>query len=151
MSYALVAILIGLSSNLHCLGMCGPLVLAMPLQAPSKWRTSINFSLYHFSRILAYGLLGLLPGIVGEGLLVTGTQQWLSLVIGIVFIIAAIFSFRSQLIIKVPGVAQVSLLIQNLFKSWMQKEGSTRIASMGFLNGFIPCGMVYMAMAAALG
>lgn len=145
------ALALGFLGSLHCLGMCGPLVMAMPLQAESKFITLSNTLLYHSTRITAYAILGLLPGIIGEGLLMTSTQKWLSTVLGIIFITAAILSFRSQLVIKIPGLDKVNMLLQNLFSKWLNRTGLVQIGTMGFLNGLIPCGMVYMAMAAALG
>ena len=151
MIQTVTALTLGFLGSLHCLGMCGPLVMAMPLQSDSRIVTITNTILYHSLRIVAYAMLGLLPGIIGEGLLMTSTQKWLSTILGIVFIIAAILSFRSQLTIRIPGLDKVNMLLQNIFKKWLDRSGYLQIGTMGFLNGLIPCGMVYMAMAAALG
>ncbi|MDX1685877.1 MAG: sulfite exporter TauE/SafE family protein [Saprospiraceae bacterium] len=145
------ALTLGFLGSLHCLGMCGPLVTAIPMQSNRAVSTVMNISTYHTSRILAYGFLGLIPGVLGAGLQITMAQQWISVLVGIIFLIACVLSLRNHLSIRIPVFDQISLRIQNLFYNAIRAESRTRLVSLGILNGLIPCGMVYMAMAAALG
>lgn len=145
----LSAAILGLMGSLHCVGMCGPLVAALSISDPSKNKMWTNASLYHGARISAYGILGILPGLIGEGIQVTGFQQKASLVVGFLFLLAFVYIITVRNI-HIGAWDRWSRSIHNLMKPWMQSQGSSRMLAMGFLNGFIPCGMTYMAMASAL-
>ena len=66
------ALLLGLAGSLHCVGMCGPLLLALPLDAAGKWQVLRQMLVYHSGRILTYAVLGVLFGLLGKGLAVVG-------------------------------------------------------------------------------
>lgn len=72
------ALVLGLVSSLHCVGMCAPLMLALPFD-----KTKLVFRLvsYHIGRSFTYAVLGLLFGFVGKGLAVAGFQQSLSVLL----------------------------------------------------------------------
>jgi sulfite exporter TauE/SafE len=145
------AFVLGLLGSLHCLGMCGPLVVAMPIIGNTWLKTTTNALIYHGSRIIAYGLLGILPGIIGEGIGITQSQKWISIILGVMFLITAILSLTGRQILNLPSLSTWSIYIQNFFSRWTSSSGPGRLVGLGFVNGLIPCGMVYMAMAAALG
>lgn len=144
------ALVLGLIGSLHCLGMCGPLVAAISITDASRGKTVQNASIYHGMRILAYGVLGLLPGILGEGLKISGWQKDVSLWMGLAFILLFIWTVLSKSSFHLGSVAAINHSVQNLMRPLLQREGHTRLMALGFLNGFIPCGMTYMAMASAL-
>ena len=57
------ALLLGLAGSLHCVGMCGPLLLALPLDAAGKRQVLRQMLVYHAGRILTYAALGMLFGL----------------------------------------------------------------------------------------
>jgi len=130
------AFLLGLLGGFHCLGMCGPLVLAIPGTHP------LRALLYHSGRILTYMILGLLAGVLGFGIALAGWQQWISIISGVLMLIIIwmprLFYFKSvfplgSLLAKIP----------------VQKStGFMFLAGMG--NGLLPCGLVYIALAGSL-
>lgn len=145
------ALTLGFLGSLHCLGMCGPLVMAIPSTGKTNLETAANVTGYHTSRLAAYALLGILPGVIGAGLHVTAAQQWISIIVGILFLVGCVISLRGQLRISIGWVDRASNAIQNLFFRYSRSGSRSHLLGLGFLNGLIPCGMVYMAMAAALG
>ncbi len=130
------AILTGLLGSLHCMGMCGPLVLAFP-QSSGK-----QALLYHSARILAYAFLGALTGSIGMGINWAGWQQTLSIVSGVLIVLFALGLLRKKA--PIPG------FVSRTFQKLAGKNNAGSSLSLGFVNGLLPCGMVYVAMAGAL-
>src|SRR5271165_4174517 len=79
-------IALGTISSFHCVGMCGPLALALPVQDLSGWQKSLSLLLYHSGRILVYAGLGLVFGLAGRGLYLAGYQQWFSVGLGVLML-----------------------------------------------------------------
>lgn len=96
--YIISAIVLGLMGSFHCVGMCGPIALALPLNN-TNWFTRIFGSLlYNVGRAITYALMGAVFGIVGEGLQLGGFQRWISIIMGSVMVLAVVFPalFRSN-------------------------------------------------------
>ena len=72
----------GLASGLHCAGMCGPLALALPTTGSTRANLFAGRAAYNLGRILTYGLLGALFGLLGQTLSIAGLQRWVSLIAG---------------------------------------------------------------------
>ena len=148
MSINYLAFFMGLLGSLHCVAMCGPLLLALPA-GKGHGRIVFNRIIYQIGRILTYTGLGLVIGFISIGAEYKGWQQGLSIFTGVVLVSMGLFTFfghHSSGIVK----AQQKLFAP-LFKRmgyWLYKPGGNFIV--GMLNGFLPCGMVYMALATAL-
>ena len=84
------------AGSLHCIGMCGPLSLALPTWHLSKSKRFISLLLYQFGRIITYSLLGLIFGLAGRGFYIAGIQQLFSIILGILVLIAAILYFEER-------------------------------------------------------
>ena len=78
------ALVLGLAGSFHCIGMCGPIAFVIPVDRSSKLKMIIQVFLYHFGRMLSYGIIGMLFGLLGKGLYMAGFQQRLSILIGVV-------------------------------------------------------------------
>ena len=139
----------GLFGSIHCAVMCGPLLIAVNSQMGLSWKTILNRVLYQGGRILTYGFLGLFLGIVGGVATVQGWQKGLSISVGVaLFTIGLFYLFgkNSQALIKFQTKA-----VQPFTKymgRWLYRPGGAFVA--GTLNGILPCGMVYMALASAM-
>lgn len=145
------AFIIGLVGSLHCIGMCGPIALAIPYQASTKTRTVGNILLYNTGRIITYGLIGVMPAIFGLALSLSGIQKYMSIILGLFLIIAALFSIPlDQRTTAIPGVNKVYLWVANKMKSFISKKNKSAFFITGLLNGLLPCGMVYMAVMGAI-
>src|SRR5436190_5325856 len=75
---------LGAVSSLHCVGMCGPLALALPVHHLSKRQQLISLFLYQLGRIITYSLFGLIFGLAGRTIYMAGIQQWFSIAMGVV-------------------------------------------------------------------
>lgn len=137
--------------SLHCIGMCGPIAFMLPLDRTNNVKKFIQIFIYHFGRLSAYGLLGLVFGLLGKGLFVFGMQQKLSIAIGVLMILVIIIPYKtfskynfSKPVYKIIGK------VKNRLGKELQKKTSDTFLTIGFLNGFLPCGLVYMALFGAI-
>jgi len=140
---------LGLIGSAHCVGMCGPLVLALPVQDLGVLQRAVGVGLYHAGRIMIYVLGGLLFGLVGRRVYLAGWQQGLSIVLGV--------SILGWLALKgVGGQRRWGWVggFYNGLQAWMgrlwQSPARAKFLLLGMANGLLPCGMVYMAIAGAL-
>jgi sulfite exporter TauE/SafE len=145
------ALILGLLGSFHCVGMCGPIAFLLPLDRKNKMKRIWQLISYHVGRILTYSLLGLLFGIAGNTFHFFGIQQQLSIAIGIIMILAILTPARltnkfslTKPIYKLVGKVK-SALGQEL-----KKRDPETFFIIGFLNGLLPCGLVYMAVFGAI-
>jgi integral membrane protein len=146
-----LAFTLGLFGSLHCVGMCGPIALLIPLQRQHKGFRSLQLGAYFIGKTLAYTLMGLLFGLVGEGIFIAEYQQEFSIFAGLLMILMGLFSL---LHLRVKGLGNPLLkgfsLLKNALGKQLSKKTLTSSLSIGFLNGFLPCGLVYTALFGAL-
>lgn len=141
---------LGFASGFHCLGMCGPIALSLGLSKKQQVNFHLQNLTYQFGRILTYSFLGAIVGIVGEGFQLAGFQKYISILAGILLITMALFSFGGDFTTKIPAISNALLKVKiNLGKLLRKTDYSSRFLT-GVLNGFLPCGMVYMALTASL-
>lgn len=145
------ALLFGLLSSLHCVGMCGPIALMLPVGNAKGIAKYSRIALYHLGRLIAYASIGLLFGLVGRGLFLAGVQQRLSIVIGVAMILVSLISEKSlgKYAISKPIFRLLSTLKSALGEQFKSRSLHS-FFTIGFLNGFLPCGMVYVALFGAI-
>jgi sulfite exporter TauE/SafE len=138
------AFFLGLLSSLHCVGMCGPLVLALPTRELSHARRVLAGLSYHGGRILVYTLAGAFFGVFGRGIYLAGWQQQFSILLGVGIVLFALFDrFRPRRFLLLAPLQQA---ISRLWNA----PGRAKFFLLGMANGLLPCGMVYLAIAGAL-
>ncbi len=145
------ALIFGLLGSFHCVGMCGPIAFMLPVDRTNSTRKVVQIFTYHFGRILAYSLIGLFFGLVGKSLYIFGLQQQLSIFIGILMIVVVLIptkTFNTYNFSK-PIYKIISKVKSSLGRALKKKTADTFL-TIGFLNGFLPCGLVYMAVFASL-
>ncbi len=145
------AFLVGLLGSFHCLGMCGPLVLALPVNAQNKTKALMGRMLYNGGRILTYSLIGLIMGMFGQSLSFVTSQQALSVAVG-VLILLLIF-LPGQLSYKftiTSPVGRFTSRVKQQFALQFRKKTYCAYFFSGMLNGLLPCGLVYIALAGAV-
>ena len=146
-----LAFTLGLFGSLHCVGMCGPIALLIPLQGQRKGFRYLQLGAYFIGKTLTYALMGLLFGLVGEGVFIAEYQQEFSIFAGLLMILMGLFSL---LHLRVKGLGNPLLkgfsLLKNALGKQLSKKTITSSLSIGFLNGFLPCGLVYTALFGAL-
>ncbi|MDX1652554.1 MAG: sulfite exporter TauE/SafE family protein [Brumimicrobium sp.] len=141
---------LGLISSLHCMGMCGPIAFALPLNRKNKWTIAAGITSYSFGRSTGYAFLGFLIGFIGISASLLGILQWISIISGVLIILFAWFRyfenpFKSGKLYR--GVIRIMSRFLNASKG--NKKWS-KLMIIGLLNAFLPCGMVYLALLAAL-
>lgn len=143
-----IAFYIGLFGSVHCIGMCGPLAFAVPSFHSQWWRVIMDKVIYNCGRVFSYTLLGLLIGVLGKQLWLAGLQQSVSVVSGLL-IIAAGFSrmFKLKFSRSKLMPALLKPLDRLLHYALSHQAGHFAI---GLLNGFLPCGFVYLALVGAV-
>ncbi len=142
---------LGFASGFHCVGMCGPIALSMGLTKKQTANFYLQNLTYQFGRILTYALLGGILGIVGEGFQLAGFQKYLTILVGLMLIIMALFSFGGKdFASKIPFLSNFLLKVKISLSKLLQKSDYKSRFLTGILNGFLPCGMVYMALTASL-
>lgn len=131
----------------HCAGMCGPLALALPHWGRSQASFVSGRVLYNLGRIITYGFIGGILGILGQGVNLIGLQRWVSLGLGAAILLGLIVAPR--FVRYTPIVRGVDWLKARL-GILIQRRGATAMFGIGLLNGLLPCGLVYVAAAAAV-
>ncbi|MGB6036572.1 MAG: sulfite exporter TauE/SafE family protein [Cryomorphaceae bacterium] len=144
----LPALGLGFAGSLHCVGMCGPIAMAIPVGNGSSTSQFGNYFLYHFGRISSYALLGFLFGTMGYGLNLAGIQQGLSLAVGL-FMVA--FIWLPKLFNGMGGgVTRLQSKVTGFMAKRLKTNRPGALLGLGFFNGLLPCGFVYLALAGAL-
>ncbi len=140
----------GFVGSLHCIGMCGPLVLVLSVGGQSFASDALGRILYNFGRVLTYTMMGGIIALVGSGVLFPLLQQNLSIVAGA--LILGIFLLRrvTRLSFRSPKILE-SLMsnLQRTIAGLIRARTSPSLLLLGVLNGLLPCGFVYVAIAAA--
>ena len=142
--------LLGFVGSLHCMGMCGPIAFMLPVSHDQPFKKALQITLYHAGRLFAYALIGLVFALLGQGLTAFGYQQHISIAVGILMIVLVIIpqSYIKPVPLFKPFFSFINKLKSELGKALKQKSYDT-FFSLGFLNGLLPCGLVYMAVIAA--
>ncbi|MEM9920296.1 MAG: sulfite exporter TauE/SafE family protein [Bacteroidota bacterium] len=145
------AFLIGFFGSIHCLGMCGPLALALPFGSRSPWQRAGKALAYNAGRIATYTLMGVLLGGVGQGIWLAGLQRTATIVFGVLLVVSLPLLYRfEQRMWSTAFYQKWSVYIQKGFGRLFRSQSPLAIPGLGALNGLLPCGMVYMALAGAL-
>lgn len=145
------ALVLGLLGSFHCVGMCGPIAFMLPVDRSHSAKKVVQISTYHFGRLLAYSIIGLVFGLVGKGLYLFGIQQQLSIAIGVLMIVVILIPTRifNKYNFSKPVYKVISKVKSGLGQALKKKSADTFL-TIGFLNGFLPCGLVYMAVFGSL-
>lgn len=151
MQFLLAAFTIGLLGSFHCIGMCGPIALALPLAKESTFKRIAGGFIYNLGRVVTYSLLGVVFGMLGKGFVIAGYQQVLSIALGVLVLLALFIPQLSKHVSPVstfmfPIVAKVKYWLSKLFS----KTSYSSLFSIGLLNALLPCGLVYVGIAGAI-
>jgi sulfite exporter TauE/SafE len=139
----------GLAGSLHCVGMCGPLALSLPVSHNNNFLRITGGVIYNSGRILTYTVLGLILGSVGKLIILTEWQSKLSLALGIVIILYLLvpkkyFYFNSFIVLNKPYI-----FLRKQLGSLFQSKKQSSLLYIGLLNGLLPCGLVYLALSSS--
>ncbi|MFM1875416.1 MAG: hypothetical protein RL266_1153 [Bacteroidota bacterium] len=147
----LTAFAIGALGSFHCIGMCGPIALSVPMGGKHGWAGIIRGSAYNFGRVFTYALLGLIVGFLGKQLSFGNFQQGLSIAVGI--LILAFLMLPKTITKKLDPTskfAQLFLKLKGTFQGVFKSKSPVGPLALGLVNGLLPCGLVYVGLAGAL-
>jgi sulfite exporter TauE/SafE len=142
-----IAFALGLLGSLHCAAMCGPLMLALPVPPGGPARFVAGRIIYQLGRVAAYCLLGVVAGLVGKSIFLAGLQRSLSIGLGVAILLGLLISKKISL--SAP-VVRLVVTLKAAMSAQLQRRSLRSLALLGMLNGLLPCGLVYVAMAGAV-
>ena len=145
------AFLVGLVGSLHCIGMCGPIAIALPVPDSSNLSFFTGRILYNLGRVVTYSFLGAILGLVGSKIALAGAQQVVSIVLGVVIIIAVLLPQKyKNFFAQHPVIQKLAHPLKSNIGVLFSKGTFSAMFLIGILNGFLPCGLVYVALAGAI-
>jgi len=142
---------LGFLGSLHCVGMCGPIALALPGQQGSRLRVVAGRALYNGGRVITYGILGVAAGLIGEVVNFAEVQQVVSIAAGILILIVVLAPTKlAHKIFPADAVGKLWAKIGRRTGGLFRSQSLGALGLIGLLNGFLPCGLVYVALAGAV-
>jgi sulfite exporter TauE/SafE len=142
-----IAFVMGAVGSLHCIGMCGPIAMALPMGRRTAGSRLTGGLLYNSGRIVTYSSLGLILGLVGKFLITPQIQSTVSIVFGCTILLYLLLPSRLQ-----KSVSKNSP-VQRFFPGLRKQLGKLlssgtnhSLFGIGLLNGLLPCGMIYLAL-----
>jgi uncharacterized protein len=141
----------GLVGSFHCVGMCGPIAMALPFVGSTGWRYYAGRLLYNSGRIVTYASLGALAGAFGESLQMAGLQQAVSIVSGILILLLLVLPTGVKgKSASILGADKLMNWVRRKLGYYFQQNSLGSLFIVGLLNGLLPCGFVYIALAGAI-
>jgi sulfite exporter TauE/SafE len=142
---------IGLIGSMHCIGMCGPIAIALPIRNKTGFKRALGIGLYNFGRVTTYALIGALFGILGKSFYLAGIQRQVSVILGLLILLSLLLPYSFSQKNKV--LAWWNKTFRNFYNEiavLLKNSSFISLFMIGIINGFLPCGLVYLALAGAL-
>ena len=144
------AFIMGMAGSLHCVGMCGPLALALPVNHSDNLSRFAGGTLYNLGRMVSYTTMGLVAGSLGKLLIHSHWQSRLSLMLGVIILLYLVvpkkyFHFPKPTVFNRPFIA-----MRRQLGKLFQSQNLSSLFFFGILNGLLPCGLVYLALTSSV-
>jgi sulfite exporter TauE/SafE len=146
----ITALVMGAIGSLHCVGMCGPLALSLPVVATNPAGRLLYTFLYNIGRVVTYALMGVVLGLIGASFALVGLQQALSIVAGLFILIYLLWPHNKWMLNSNSSLQYFFANIRSSLGKLFFKKNYHSVFFIGLLNGLLPCGLVYMAIAGAV-
>ncbi|RIW12031.1 sulfite exporter TauE/SafE family protein [Algoriphagus lacus] len=143
------ALVLGFLGSFHCIGMCGPIALAVGGKGGQTFL--FNKIIYNLGRSLTYAVLGLIVGSLGFTLSLAGIQQGISVAMGILIVLLSLSYKKADQFLTIPALSGAVSWIKSHLSRYLKSGSKLAFFSTGLVNGLLPCGMVYMALVVAMG
>ena len=146
----LSALALGFLGSLHCVGMCGPIVLCLPQVGSSKLSFLMSRLVYNLGRVVTYAAMGAVCGLIGRFVSMAGYQKWLTIIVGAVILLAILLpSHFAQRIGLLNPLTKFAAIGKQWWSRLLNRKTYLSQFGIGILNGFLPCGFLYIGLAAA--
>lgn len=140
---------LGLVSSLHCVQMCGPIVVSYSLPRQGRPRMWLSHVGYNTGRVLTYTVLGAIAGAAGQVADVaghlTGHANGARILAGVSMLIAgAVMLWRpsSGALVRLESPS----VTQKFLRAIGQRLMRANTFQLGLLMGLLPCGLIYGAL-----
>jgi sulfite exporter TauE/SafE len=144
--YVIAAISLGFLGSFHCVGMCGPIALAIPVNRTSVFSVISGSIVYNGGRILTYAVIGLLAGLIGQGFAFAGMQNILSISMGILILAFLLIPGMSRIGLGKSFILRFVERLKSKFRTLFGIYTTRALFFIGLMNGLLPCGLVYMGL-----
>lgn len=142
-----LALSMGLMSSLHCIGMCGPIAMALPVHRGGVLQQVIGLLVYNGGRALTYSLLGVLFGLIGSSLVLLGLMRYLTIAVGIVILLYVLLPVTVGSRFHPPLIWDRAVgVVKNKLGKYLRSNNPGGWLLLGVFNGLLPCGLVYLAL-----
>ena len=146
----LAGFVFGFLGSLHCIGMCGPLVLALPVGSRGMVQFTLGRLLYNVGRVVTYSVMGGIIGLIGAGLSLALLQQNVSILAGAtIFLVFLVKRLYSRSLAPPAWFGMLVMKLQGRIASLLKESALRPLFFLGLLNGLLPCGFVYLAITTA--
>jgi sulfite exporter TauE/SafE len=146
-----LAVTMGLMSSFHCIGMCGPIALALPVQKGDRLQQIIALLSYNTGRAATYGILGLLIGSIGSSLAWIGYLRYMSVLAGVMMLAYVFWPKFLDTYFRPPLIWQKAVgLVKKKMSNMLRGRNMYSWLLLGTFNGLLPCGMVYLALVSSM-
>ncbi|PWV53936.1 sulfite exporter TauE/SafE family protein [Chitinophaga sp. S165] len=146
----LYALSLGFIGSFHCIGMCGPIALTLPVQHLEGVRKQAGILLYNAGRVTAYASLGVISGWLGRQFYLGGLQQWLSIILGSGMLLLIVLQYGFQRARISLNIRFYTRPIKVMLGHLLRRQQQHTLYAIGFLNGLLPCGLVWFAITGAV-
>jgi sulfite exporter TauE/SafE len=140
----ITALIMGFAGSLHCVGMCSPLAIAVSNLSPGAL---MNRFIYNLGRIIMYGLLGAIVGVLGWTLPFNNFQNLFSIVLGVTLLLFSVWQISNVRVpLLTPLLQRLTITLKKVFGIFLQRKSFASVFMLGFLNGILPCGLTFLAL-----
>ena len=144
------ALVMGVAGSAHCIGMCGPIALAVPSPRNNVAARWVSTLLLNTGRITTYALLGAAVGTLGLGMRLAGLQQAVSIVCGVLLLASIIVPGLLARVSPTGRVAMTVARLRSVLASNLSRTAPEALFLTGALNGLLSCGLLYAALLGAV-
>jgi sulfite exporter TauE/SafE len=142
------------AASVHCVGMCGPFVLAVAVRdRERRWRLAGNQILLQLGKATTYAFLGALAGLVGGAVVHSRALTWAGQGLALATAVALALAGLTLLGLRSgrPGawVVQVAALGKKLINPLLAERPAGSALVVGMALGALPCPLVYAGLALA--
>ncbi|MEO8148219.1 MAG: sulfite exporter TauE/SafE family protein [Bacteroidia bacterium] len=146
----LSALALGFLGSFHCAGMCGPIALMLPKSSGSQFQIITGRFIYNSGRVFTYITIGLLFGMLGLAVAMKGFQRELSVFTGVIIVATVLLTSGKKERVKIYSDSNLyTNTIRKSLKKLFSIKSYPSLFLIGVLNGLLPCGFVYLAIAGA--
>ncbi|MFZ9936898.1 MAG: sulfite exporter TauE/SafE family protein [Luteolibacter sp.] len=142
------ALVAGMATSLHCVGMCGPIACGLSTLAKTEGERLTAASLYHGMRLVSYGIIGAVCGAIGRQPLAWFFDSPAVLLPWVLVVVLVMMAFGWDKKVPRPAVFNRLTARARLKAGGLSPYGGS--AAMGLLTPLLPCGPLYLVFGAAL-